>query len=66
MYIKVHPFNYVQRHSRNKKTQCFGYYCRRIQTITMKDGSVKQIYHTAPSVKKGRTLGEMVHESFRI
>ena len=30
----------------------------------MKDGSVKQIYHTTPSVKRGRTLGDMVHESY--
>lgn len=64
MYAKAHPFNYIKRTSKDKKVQLFGLYCRRVQTITMKDGSVKQIYHTAASVKRGRTLGDMVYESF--
>jgi len=66
MYAKAHPFNYIPRFSRDKRIQLHGFYCRRIQTITMKDGSVKQIYHHAPSIKKGRTLGEMVYESFHV
>lgn len=64
MYAKVHPINYIPRKSRTKKVQCGGLYCRRVQTIKMKDGSVKQIYHTALSNKKGRTLGDMVYESY--
>ena len=32
----------------------------------MRDGSVKQIYHAYLSIKRGRTLGEMVYESFPI
>lgn len=64
MYAKAHPFGYIPRHSRTKKVQCQGHYCARVQTIYMKDGFVKQIYHTAPSYKRGRTLGDMVYESF--
>ena len=64
MYAKAHPFDYIPRYSRTKKVQCEGSHCRRVQTVYMKDGSVKQIYHTTPSVKRGRTLGDMVHESY--
>ena len=66
MYTKAHPFNYISRARRNKRTQCFGNQCMRTQTIYMKDGSVKQIYHITHSVKKGRTLADMVYESFPV
>lgn len=66
MYAKAHPIGYIPRKTnRTKKVQCRGHYCYRIQTITMDDGSIKNIYHTEPSYKKGRTLGEKVYESFK-
>lgn len=66
MYAKAHPFGYIPRKGRTKKVQCHGSYCRRVQIIKMKDGSVKQIYHTTPSIKRGKTLGDMVYESYPV
>lgn len=66
MYAKAHPFGYIPRKSKSKRVQCRGLYCYRVQTITMKDGSIKQIYHNAPSIKRGRTLGDMVYENFPV
>lgn len=66
MYAKAHPIGYISRGTnKTKKNQCFNRQCRRVQTIIMADGSVKQIYHTEPSYKKGRSLGEKVYESFK-
>ncbi|MBP3201319.1 MAG: hypothetical protein J6M39_06710 [Lachnospiraceae bacterium] len=66
MYAKAHPFDYISRKGKSKKVALYEHYCRRTQTIKMKDGSVKQIYHTAASTKRGRTLGEMVYENYSI
>ena len=66
MYAKAHPFGYITRGTnRTKRIQCFRRHCRRVQTITIADGSIKNIYHTEPSYKKGKTLGEKVYESFK-
>ena len=66
MYAKAHPFNYIPRKSKDKRVQLHGLYCRLVQTVKMKDGSVKQIYHNVPSVKRGRTLGDMVYENYPV
>ena len=66
MYTKVHPIGYkTQKTFKSKRTQCRGAYCRRIQTINLGNGQIKNIYHTIPSVIKGRTLGDMVYENFK-
>lgn len=64
MYVKAHPFNYIKRFGRSKRVQCFGRPHLRTQTVYMKDGTVKNIYHTIRSYKRGRTLAEMVYESY--
>ena len=64
MYAKAHPFNYIKRFGRSKRVQCFNRPCLRTQTVYMKDGSIKNIYHTYRSYKKGRTLAEMVYENY--
>ena len=66
MYAKAHPFGYIPRKQKTKKVRCYGSYCFRVQNIKMKDGSIKQIYHTTHSFKRGRTLGDMVYESYPV
>lgn len=67
MYAKAHPFNYkAQKCFKSKRRACYGSYCRRVQTINLGNGQIKNIYHSVPSVKRGRTLGDMVYESFPI
>jgi len=67
MYAKAHSFDYkTQKCFKSKRVQCFGFYCRRVQTINLGNGQIKNIYHTVPSVKRGRTLGEMVYETFPV
>lgn len=67
MYAKTHPFDYKpQKCFKSKRVQCRGAYCRRVQTIDLGNGQIKNIYHSFPSVKRGRTLGDMVYESFSV
>lgn len=67
MYTKVHPIGYkTQKTFKSKRTQCYGAQCRRVQTVNLGNGQVKNIYHTIPSVKRGKTLGDMVYENFTV
>lgn len=49
MYIKAHPFNYIKRFGRSKRVQCLRRQCLYTQTVHMKDGTIKNIYHTEHS-----------------
>lgn len=67
MYAKAHPFDYkAQKQFKSKRVQCRGAQCRRIQTIDLGNGQIKNIYHSVPSFNQGRTLGDMVYESFPV
>ena len=64
MYAKAHPFGYIKQKTRKKKDVSNYRPISHIQTIRLSSTQVKTIYHVNPA-KRGRTLAEMVYESFK-
>ena len=69
--ISVHPIGYKKNNDSSKKLRIFGKPFHMIQSIEIKDASnniigVKNIIHSMDNKpRKGRTLSEMVYESYK-
>lgn len=69
--IAVHPFGYKKNNNSTKKFRIFGKPFYKIQSIPIKNifGDVigiKNIIHSIDNKpRKGRTLGDMVYESYK-
>ena len=64
-YIKVHPFDYQKVKNTKPINVHSGEQPARKQAISMKNGQVRTIVHYDKR-HKGRTLGEMVYETYRV
>ena len=69
--ISVHPIGYKKNNDSSKKLRIFGKPFHMIQSIEIKDASnniigVKNIIHCMDNKpRKGRTLADMVYESYK-
>lgn len=69
--IAVHPFGYKKNNNSTKKFRIFGKPFYMIQSISIKDAfgniiGIKNIIHSMDSKpRKGRTLADMVYESYK-
>lgn len=69
--ISVHPIGYKKNNDSTKKLRIFGKPFHIVQSIEIKDASnniigVKNIIHSMDNKpRKGRTLSEMVYESYK-
>ena len=68
--ISVHPIGYKKNNDSSKKLRIFGKPFHKVQPIILKTGNgaeiVKNIIHSMDNKpRKGRTLSEMVYESYK-
>ncbi len=69
--IAVHPFGYKKNNTSTRKFRIFGKPFHMIQSILIKDAfdniiGIKNIIHSMDNKpRKGRTLSEMVYESYK-
>ena len=69
--ISIHPIGYKKNNNSSKKLRIFGKPFHMVQSIVLKTGKgakiVKNIIHSMNNKpRKGRTLSEMVYESYKV